>query len=79
LRERSQKEGRSLNAVAVDLLWRGLGKGAADHELRDVLGALVAETATSEYAPHKVEERVAPLGEQTRHLADALDWTRGDR
>jgi len=78
LRERSKREGRSLNAMAIDAMWRGLGRGFVDDELSRVLGSFVAERASVTYQPEKVKEQVAQLSEDARDLSEALDWTRGD-
>jgi hypothetical protein len=79
LRERSRQEGRSLNATAVDALWRGLGVEPADRELNAILGSFIAERATTTYEPRRVEERLAQLSDNARHLGEALEWTREDR
>lgn len=78
LRERSKQEGRSLNTIAIDALWRGLGRGFVDDDLSRVLGSFVAERASATYQPEKVEGEVAQLSENARDLSEALDWTRGD-
>lgn len=79
LRSRSREEGQSLNATAIDTLWRGLGIDPIDRDLSTVLGSLIAERATTTYEPDRVEERLATLHQSARDLREALDWTRQDR
>src|SRR5579859_4548564 len=71
LRERSRDEGRSLNAVAVDTLTRGLGLNTGTSGLAEILGDLVARPATKKYDRERVEELLAEIPTEARHLAAA--------
>ena len=78
LRERSREEGRSLNTVTVETLWRGLGQGAPD-DVVVILGDIVVRPATEKFDPEALEHRLAGMGREARDLTEALDWTREDR
>jgi hypothetical protein len=79
LRERSREEGRSLNTVAVETLWRGLGREAAPGDAVAFLGDIVVRPATNDFDPEALERRLDRTRREARDLTGALEWTRGDR
>ena len=79
LRQLSEHEGRSLNATAIDALWRGLGRKVTDQDVSAALGSFVARRATAAYQPEEVAQEVAALGPIARGLSEALDWTRDEQ
>jgi len=78
LRQRSRDEGRSINAIAVDALRRGLGKGATSQELHDILGPLIAKPATRIYIRGEVQRALAGIPDRARDLWEAFEWARGE-
>jgi hypothetical protein len=75
LRERSRREGRSLNTVAAEVIAAGLGQTGAAAErmpLNVALGHLLARPARRSWTGPASASSPVPL-------LDALDWTRGDR
>jgi hypothetical protein len=79
LRERSREEGRSLNTVAVETLWRGLGLEMAPDDVVGILGDIVVRPATKQFDPEPFERHLAGMRREARDLTEALDWTREDR
>lgn len=79
LRERSREEGRSLNTVAVETLWRGLGLEAATDDVVAILGDMVVRPATKSFDPEALEQHLAGIRREARDLTESLDWTREDR
>jgi hypothetical protein len=79
LRHRSLEEGRSLNTVAVEVLWRGLGKEPVPSSLVEMFGPLIAQPATRRYNDAEARQLLAGISEDARHLSDALDQAREDR
>jgi hypothetical protein len=78
LRSRSEREERSLNSVAVDVLWRGLGHDAGDDAFERVFGSLIFRPATRAYDPELLAGWLSEVPVEKRDLSDALEWTRGD-
>lgn len=76
LRLRSQKEGRSLNATAVDALRRGLGRTQPATSASDVLGSFVDQPASTDFDYEALMRRLD--GIDTSGLEEALEWTRGE-
>ena len=79
LRRRSEREGRSLNSTAVDVLWRGLGQEAVDDEVSRVLGSFIARPALKPYDPDALAAHATARGEEARGLLEALEWVRSDQ
>lgn len=79
LRERGREEGRSLNTVAVETLWRGLGLETAADDVVGLLGDMVVRPATRQFDSEALEQRLSGIKREARDLAEALDWTRDDR
>ena len=73
LREQSERQGRPLNAVVIDVIARGLGDQPYEQELLRALGGMVARPALAPYEPQAADGVARP------DLTDALDWTRGER
>lgn len=79
LRERSREEGRSLNTVAVETLWRGLGLEAAPDDVVAILGDIVVRPATKTFDADALEQSLARSRREARDLPEALEWMRDDR
>jgi len=78
LRRRSEDEGRSINATAVDALWRGLGHEHVDDEIGRVFGSWIVKRATDVYDADAARKEAKALGESARGLMEALEWSRGE-
>jgi hypothetical protein len=80
LRAKGRAEGRSLNAVAVDVLRRGLGKPPAIHaEIQEALGSMIARPAIKRFDPVVFQERARLVGPIAANPDEDLEWARGDR
>lgn len=79
LRERSREEGLSLNTVAVETLWRGLGLEPALDDVAAILRDMVVHPATRDFDPEVLEQRLSHIGREARDLTKGLEWTREDR
>jgi len=76
MRARSRRERRSLNAIASEVIARGLGQApevAGQTAVAAALGSLLVRPALRRYESSGAE----PAADAD--LIDALDWTRGDR
>jgi len=76
MRERSRRERRSLNAVASEVIARGLGQApeaAGQTAVAAALGPMLARPALEPYQ----RPDGGPPAEVD--LTQSLDWTRGDR
>ena len=74
LREQSERQGRALNLVVIDVIARGLGDPPHEQEMLRALGSMVARPALTP-AMTVVDEDAF----ERPALGDALDWTRGER
>jgi hypothetical protein len=79
LRKRSEEEGRSINATAVDALWRGLGREREDDDVDRIFGTWIVKRATPTYDAEAVRRKVALLGDAARGLDEALEGTREEQ
>lgn len=78
LRERSRREGRSVNDTAVRALAAGLGNDQIDEGWR-TLGALVEAPPTARFDPSALRRQRRRLGGASSGLESDLEWVRGDR
>jgi Arc-like DNA binding domain len=80
LREKARAESRSLNATALDVLRRGLGKPSPiEAEIREALGSMVARPAVSRFDAIALREQVRRLEVPGRDPDQDLAWARDDR
>jgi hypothetical protein len=80
LREKARAEGRSLNATALDVLRRGLGKPPTIHaEIREALGSMVARPAVRRFDPIAFRQQLGQLGLPPGDPDQDLGWAREDR
>jgi plasmid stability protein len=80
LRQMARAEGRSLNATALDVLRRGLGKPSPiDAEMREALGSMVAQPAVRTFDAIAFREQVRRLEVPRRDPDQDLAWAREDR
>jgi hypothetical protein len=77
LRERSRREGRSLNETAVRAIERGLGGIAADEGWL-ALGSIVETPPALTYDADELRSLRVSLGPGSRGLLEDLDWARGE-
>ena len=75
LHERSRREGRSVNEVAVRALLRGLGEPLHGEGWR-VLGPLVEGPPAQACDPEELRGLRSRLGPGSRALEKELDWLR---
>lgn len=91
LRERSVREGRSMDAIVADALGREFDTSATNPprsepasdavhpEILEALGSFVVQPATKRFDPRALEELWAQIGDHGHGLSDDLDWVRQDR
>lgn len=78
LRRASEEEGRSINATAIDALWRGLGLPPEQLDLVSMLGSFVARPATKTYDPEAFAKARAVFAGEAEGLIEALEWSRSE-
>lgn len=76
LRERSVREGLSINDAALRALERGLGEGGDDRWL--ALGPLLETAPTTQYDPERLRSLREGITTRARDLEHDLDWVRGE-
>jgi hypothetical protein len=79
LRRRSQEENRSINAVAVEALWRGLGREPIPGDVSDLLGSFIARLPIAPYDGAALDEALSRIGGDWSGLDKDLDCAREDQ
>jgi plasmid stability protein len=80
LRARSEREARSVDAVAAEILQNGLEEEIAPASVQDLLGDLVAQPASGSFDAEAFRKAMADIDLRgLQGLDEDLEWTREDR